>query len=56
MLRLIFWAFVLILALSFFGISIESIINSPAGQTNIAYLSNLATQFWLWLASYVHTF
>lgn len=52
MLRLLFWLFVLFLALSFFGISIREIINSPAGQANIAYLTQLALQAWQWLVSY----
>ncbi len=39
MFRLAFWIFILFLALSFFGISVQAIINSPAGQQNFAYLA-----------------
>lgn len=49
MLKVIFWAFVLILALSFFGISIQAIINSPAGQANFNYVHGLLVQGWHWL-------
>ncbi len=49
MFKLIFWIFVLFLALSYFGISIEAIISSPAGQANIAYLLHIFSQGWQWL-------
>ncbi len=55
MLRTIFWIFVLILALSFFGISLEAIINSPAGQANVSYLFHLITQAWQWISLHVQT-
>jgi len=48
MLRTIFWILVLLLALSFFGISLQAIVNSPAGQANFAYISSLLSQLWLW--------
>lgn len=41
-----FWTFVLVLALSFFGISIQAIISSPAGQENFGYLAHLALALW----------
>lgn len=46
MIKLIFWVFVLVLALSFFGISIQAIVDSPAGHANVAYLSHLIAQVW----------
>lgn len=49
MFKLIFWIFVLILALSFFGISIQSIVNSPAGQANFAYVWSLLVNAWHWI-------
>lgn len=52
MLRLIFWLFVLFLALSFFGISIEKIINSPSGQANLAYIVQVLTQAYHWLVAW----
>lgn len=53
MLRLIFWLFVLILALSFFGISIQAIVNSPAGQENIQYIGNLLSRAWKWIIGWI---
>jgi len=52
-LKLIFWIFVLVLAFSFFGISIQAIVNSPAGQANFAYLSQLFSQFWHWATFWI---
>ncbi len=49
MLRLIFWVVVGVLALSFFGISLQSIISSPAGQENFAYVWHLVVSLWNWL-------
>ena len=49
LLRLAFWTIVLFLALSFFGISIQAIVNSPAGQANLAYLAALFSPAWQWL-------
>ena len=53
MVRTIFWFFVLFLALSFFGISIRAIIESPTGQANLAYLTFLAVSAWQWFVQYV---
>lgn len=50
--RTIFWLFILFLALSFFGISIRSIVESPAGQANLAYLVYLMISAWHWLEAY----
>jgi hypothetical protein len=52
-LKLAFWILVLLLALSFFGISIQAIVNSPAGQENFTYLSNLLSQFWQWSTQWI---
>ncbi len=41
MLRIIFYLVVGILILSFFGISIQSIIHSPTGQENFGFVGNL---------------
>ena len=53
MFKLIFWVLILLLALSFFGISLQAIINSPAGQANFAYLFNLLSQIWEWSTQWV---
>lgn len=52
MLKVTFWIFVLVLALSFFGISIVAIINSPAGQENFGYLAFLIVSGWQWVATH----
>lgn len=49
MIRTIFWAFVLLLALSFFGISIRSIVMSPAGQENFGFVIHYILMAWNWL-------
>ena len=54
MFRLAFWVFVLFLALSFFGISIQAIIASPAGQENVRYLAFLLAQGWHWILDYAY--
>jgi hypothetical protein len=46
MLRLIFLIVILVLALSFFGISLRSIVESPTGQENIAYVWSLIMDAW----------
>jgi len=48
MFRLVFWIFVLFLGLSFFGISIQAIVDSPAGRENVEYLYRLLMQAWSW--------
>ena len=53
MFQLAFWIFVLFLALSFFGISVKGIIESPAGQENLAYLVYLIVSGWHWLIQYL---
>jgi len=53
MIKTVFWGFVLFIAISFFGISLKAIIESPMGQENLAYLVHLATSFWHWLTLYV---
>jgi hypothetical protein len=53
MLKTIFWIFVLLLALSFFGISLQAIVNSPAGQANFSYLYHLLVQGWLWATYWI---
>ncbi|MBI2410007.1 hypothetical protein HYV30_03130 [Candidatus Kaiserbacteria bacterium] len=47
--RLVFWMLVLVLTLSFFGISIQAIVDSPAGRANFSYIAQLFTQAWQWL-------
>ena len=51
MLRIVFYIIVAVLALSFFGITIQSIVHSAAGEANFSYLGTLLTQ----LSSYFVT-
>jgi hypothetical protein len=53
MLKLIFWIAILVLALSFFGISVQAIIGSPAGQENVTYVLRLLSQGWQWIVAKV---
>lgn len=46
MLKLILLIIVGVLALSFFGITLQSIVNSPAGQANFAYVWQLVVGAW----------
>lgn len=41
MIRILLYTAVAVLILSFFGISIQSVVNSPMGQENIAYVVGL---------------
>jgi len=53
MLRLIFYGIVALLVLSFFGITIQSIINSPAGQANFEYVGDLIEDGWDFIVSFL---
>lgn len=46
MVRLIVWVIVGLLALSFFGISLESLYNSQTNQENISFIGQLLKQGW----------
>lgn len=46
MVRLIVWVVIGLLALSFFGISLESLYNSQTNQENISFLGQLLKQGW----------
>lgn len=46
MLRTIILIIVIVLVLSFFGISIQSVINSPTGQENFGFLWSLIKDGW----------
>lgn len=56
MANLILWLFILILGLSFFGISIEAIIESPAGQANFGYLLHLLSNLWDTVSTFINHF
>lgn len=46
MVHLIIWVIVALLLLSFFGISLQSLVESPASQNNFTYLFHLLQQGW----------
>jgi hypothetical protein len=46
MLRAIILIIVLLLVLSFFGVSVQHIIESPTGQSNFSYVGDLLQQGW----------
>ncbi len=52
MLKVIFWILVGVIALSFFGISLQSVISSPTGQENFAYLWYLIKLMYMWVVSF----
>jgi len=54
MLRTIILVIVLLLVLSFFGISIQHIVESSTGQANFSYVGDLLQQGWDALAAFVN--
>ncbi len=46
MVRLVIWLVVGLLALSFFGISLEALYNTPTNQENMNFLLKLFMQGW----------
>ena len=49
------WFLIFIIGLSFFGISLEAIVNSPAGQANFAYLLFLLSEIWGFVIEYIQS-
>lgn len=56
MVRLIIWVIVGLLALSFFGISLESLYNSQTNQENISFLGQLLGRGWNEIADLLNGF
>jgi hypothetical protein len=52
MLRIIFYAIIAVLILSFFGISLQSVIHSPAGEANFGYLGDLIVSGWHFIVGF----
>ena len=46
MLRIIFWTVVVVLFLSFFGISVQGLIENPTTQTNFDFVLDLVKEGW----------
>lgn len=51
--KLILLVVVVLFILSFFGISLQSIIESPAGQANIAFVWGYVLIGWEWLWGFI---
>lgn len=56
MVRLIIWVIVGLLALSFFGISLEALYNSPTNQENISFIGKLLAEGWNVIADQLNGF
>ncbi len=53
MIRFIIILIILVLALSYFGISIRHIAESPTGTDNFAYLTNMLSMGWHILLAWI---
>lgn len=53
MVRLIIWVIIGLLALSFFGVSLRALVESPTSQENFSYLWNLLQQGWDYIVAWV---
>ncbi|MFA6519460.1 MAG: hypothetical protein WCT41_01395 [Candidatus Paceibacterota bacterium] len=51
--KLVIWVLILLLALSFFGISIQAIVSSPTGQANFNYIFSILQQLWQWATFWI---
>lgn len=56
MVRLIIWVVIGLLALSFFGISLEALYNSPTNKENMSFLARLFMDGWNVIADHVNSF
>jgi hypothetical protein len=53
MLKLIVWIFVALLALSFFGISIQRVVEGPTAQANFHFLFDLLLRGFNYLVDWI---
>jgi len=53
MVKLIFWIVVGLLALSFFGISLQNLVEAPTTQNNFFFLFKLVGEGWDYLVTWV---
>jgi len=56
MVRLIVWIVVGLLALSFFGVSLEALYTSPTNQENMSFLTKLFMQGWNVIADQLNAY
>ncbi|MDB5266071.1 MAG: hypothetical protein JWM39_784 [Parcubacteria group bacterium] len=54
MVRLLIWVIVGLLALSFFGVSLKSLVNSPTNKENLSFISQLLHQGWATVSVWLH--
>jgi hypothetical protein len=55
MLRLIFWIILIILVLSFFGISLQSLFASPTTHANFGFAGQLVLNGWNLIVQFFQT-
>ncbi|MEK9160659.1 MAG: hypothetical protein AAB440_01305 [Patescibacteria group bacterium] len=53
MTRLIIWIIVGLLALSFFGISLRGLVDSPTNQDNVSFLTQMLNAGWDMISTWV---
>lgn len=54
MVRLLIWVVVALLALSFFGVSLKSLVESPVNKANLSFISQLLHQGWATISMWLH--
>jgi len=55
MLRIIFWAVIAILFLSFFGISLQALIENPTTQSNLSFAWELVREGWRIILAWIES-
>jgi hypothetical protein len=55
MIRTIIWVVILVLVLSFFGVSLRSLVNAPQTHDNFSYLVDLLRNGWQLLVNWVQS-
>ncbi len=53
MVRLIIWVIIGLLALSFFGVSLQALVENPTNQNNMQYLGNMLEDGWDYMVAWV---
>lgn len=53
MIRLVIWIIIGLLALSFFGISLQALVENPTNQHNMSYLFMLLKDGWDYLVTWL---
>ena len=53
MIRLVIWIIIGLLALSFFGVSLQALVENPTNQNNMSYLFMLLKDGWDYLVAWL---